>query len=111
MNILINQESGLIDFDLLINYCFHKNNISNVIYTTFPVGSYLIYKYDINRNLLDYRFIESNGTNIITMINPPCSNFDPLFISVNNSENNKCTVIFNILNFQDYWKYKKVELY
>ena len=47
------------------------------------------------------------------MINPPSNNFNPILININNNENenNKCSVVFDLFNYESIWNFKKINLY
>lgn len=109
MNLLVNQNSNLIDFDLYATYISSLNNIKLIIYTDFPQGSYLIFKY-VNDTLIDYRYIESDGIKITTMINPPSNNFNPILININKNENKKCSIVFDLFNYESFWNFTKINL-
>lgn len=111
MKVLVNQDSGLIDFDLFNEYSFYRNNIKSFIFTNLPEGAYSINKFNKNNDLIDSRFIESNGMKIITIINPPSDIFDPKIISINENNDRTCTIFFDTLNYGTYWKINKIELF
>lgn len=111
MKLLINPNSGLIDFDLYHDYSFYRNNIKRIIFTNLPEGAYTITKFNNNNDLIDSRFIESTGLKIKTMVNPPSNIFDPIYILINENDNYMCTVFFDTLNYENFWFLKKIELF